>query len=57
VLQYYFNWIVPRGVFSVILTAGAIVMMVRGVAVSTKLAGLFFGFEMPVLIAVSVAAI
>jgi amino acid transporter len=57
VLQYYFNWNVPWGIFSVIFTAGAIVMMVRGVAVSTKLAGLFFGFEMLVLIVVSVAAI
>src|ERR1700735_217695 len=57
VLQYYFNWNVPWVVFSVILTAGAIMMMVRGVAVSTKLAGLFFGFEMLVLIVVSVAAL
>ena len=32
-------------------------MMVRGVAVSTKLAGFFFGFEMLVLIVVSVAAL
>ncbi len=40
-----------------IFTAGAIFMMVRGVAVSTKLAGLFFGFEMLVLIVVSVAAL
>jgi amino acid transporter len=38
-------------------TAGAMVMMVRGVAVSTKLAGLFFGFEMLVLIVVSIAAL
>jgi amino acid transporter len=30
-------------------------MMVRGVAVSTKLAGFFFGFEMLVLVVVSVA--
>jgi amino acid transporter len=57
VLQYYFNWNVPWVIFSVILTAGAIMMMVRGVAVSTKLAGLFFGFEMLVLIVVSVAAL
>ncbi len=57
VLQYYFNVDVPWVIFSVIFTAGAIVMMVRGVAVSTKLAGLFFGFEMLVLIVVSVAAI
>jgi amino acid transporter len=57
ILQYYFNVSVPWVIFSVILTAGAIVMMVRGVAVSTKLAGFFFGFEMLVLIVVSLAAI
>ena len=57
VLQYYFNVDIPWVIFSVVFTAGAIVMMVRGVAVSTKLAGLFFGFEMLVLIVVSVAAI
>lgn len=57
VLQYYFNVDIPWGIFSVVFTAGAIVMMVRGVAVSTKLAGLFFGFEMLVLIVVSVAAL
>src|SRR6516164_9016145 len=51
-LQYYFNVDIPWGIFSVVFTAGAIVMMVRGVAVSTKLAGLFFGFEMLVLIVV-----
>jgi amino acid transporter len=33
------------------------VMMYRGVAVSTKLAGLFFGFEMLVLVVVSIAAL
>jgi amino acid transporter len=57
VLQYYFNVDVPWGIFSVVFTAGAVLMMIRGVAVSTKLAGLFFGFEMLVLIVVSVAAI
>jgi amino acid transporter len=56
-LQYYLGWNVPWGILSVVLTAGAIVMMVRGVAVSTKLAGFFFGFEMLVLIVVSIAAI
>jgi amino acid transporter len=57
VLQYYFNWNVPWVIFSVLFTAGAMYMMFRGVAVSTKLAGLFFGFEMLVLIVVSVAAL
>jgi amino acid transporter len=56
-LQYYFGWNVPWIIFTVLLTAGAVVMMIRGVGVSTKLAGLFFGFEMLVLIVVSVAAI
>jgi amino acid transporter len=56
-LNYYFSWNVPWIIFSVIFTAGAVVMMYRGVAVSTKLAGAFFAFEMLVLIVVSVAAI
>jgi amino acid transporter len=56
-LNYYFSWNVPWIILSVILTAGAMVMMYRGVAVSTKLAGLFFGFEMLVLVVVSIAAI
>jgi amino acid transporter len=42
-------------VLTVILTAFAVVMMVRGVGVSTRIAGLFFGFEMLVLIVVSIA--
>src|ERR1700751_3300291 len=57
VLQYYFNVDIPWGIFSVVFTAGAVLMMIRGVAVPTKLAGLFFGFEMLVLIVVSVAAL
>jgi amino acid transporter len=57
VLNYYFGWNVPWGILSVILTAGSMVMMVRGVSVSTRLAGLFFGFEMLVLIVVSIALI
>jgi amino acid transporter len=56
-LNYYFKWNVPWGILSVILVAGAVVMMVRGVAVSTKLAGLFFAFELLVLVVVSVAAL
>src|SRR5215475_7799481 len=56
-LDYYFSWNVPWVIFSVIFTAGAMYMMFRGVAVSTKLAGLFFGFEMLVLIVVSLVAI
>jgi amino acid transporter len=57
VFAYYFHWNVPWIIWSVLLTAGSVVMMYRGVAVSTKLAGLFFGFEMLVLVIVSVAAL
>ena len=56
-LQYYFNWNVPWIIFSVLLTGGAVWMTIRGVAVSTKLAGFFFAFEMVVLVVVSVAAL
>jgi amino acid transporter len=56
-LQYYLGWNVPWVVFSVLLTAGAMVMMFRGVAVSTKLAGFFFGFELLVLVVVAVATL
>src|SRR6201997_5220851 len=37
VLNYYFGWNVPWIIWSVILTAGATVMTIRGVGVSTKL--------------------
>src|SRR5690349_23321807 len=57
ILNYYFQWNVPWIIFSVLLTGGAVYMTMRGVGVSTKLAGFFFAFEMLVLIVVSVAAI
>jgi len=57
VLNYYFGWNVPWIIWSVILTAGATMMTIRGVGVSTKLAGFFFAFEMLVLIVVSVAVL
>ena len=56
-LNYYLGWNIPWGIFTVILTALAVVMMIRGVSVSTKLAGFFFAFEMLVLVVVSVAAL
>jgi amino acid transporter len=57
VLSYYLGWNVPWIIFSVLLTAGAVAMMIRGVAVSTRLAGFFFGFEMVVLVIVAVATL
>ncbi|HTZ91132.1 MAG TPA: APC family permease [Streptosporangiaceae bacterium] len=56
-LNYYFGWNVPWIIWSVLLTGGAVVMMLRGVGVSTKLAGFFFGFELLVLVVVSVISL
>src|ERR1700683_4832543 len=56
-LQFYFNVSIPWIIFSAIFTAGAMFMMFRGVAVSTKLAGFFFAFELPVLLVVSIAVL
>jgi amino acid transporter len=50
---FHFPWIV----WTLILTALAVVLMVRGVAVSTKIAGLFFAIEMTVLVVVSIVTI
>jgi amino acid transporter len=56
-IQFYLNVSIPWIIFSAAFTAGAMFMMFRGVAVSTKLAGFFFGFELLVLLVVSVAAL
>ena len=56
-LQFYLNVSIPWIIFSAIFTAGAMYMMFRGVAVSTKLAGFFFGFELLVLLVVSIATL
>ncbi len=56
-LNYYFKWNIPWGILTVILTVAAVMMMVRGVALSTKVAGTFFGFELLMLVVVSVASI
>src|SRR5271154_581489 len=56
-LQFYFNVSIPWIIFSAVFTAGAMFMMFRGVAVSTKLAGYFFGFELLVLLVVPIAVL
>src|ERR1700683_4798523 len=56
-IQYYTGTAIPWIVFSAVFTAAAMYMMFRGVAVSTKLAGFFFGFELLVLLVVAVAAL
>jgi amino acid transporter len=56
-IQYYTGTAIPWVIFSAVFTAAAMYMMFRGVAVSTKLAGFFFGFELLVLLVVSVATL
>ena len=56
-LERYLSWNIPWGIFTVILTVGAVFLMIRGVSTSTKVAGFFFAFEIMVLIIVSVVAI
>src|SRR5579863_9923987 len=56
-IAYYTGTNIPWIIFSAIFTAAAMFMMFRGVAVSTKLAGFFFGFELLVLLVVSIAAL
>jgi amino acid transporter len=56
-LQFYFKVSIPWIIFSAVFTAGAMFMMFRGVAVSTKLAGFFFAFELVVLLVVSIAVL
>jgi amino acid transporter len=56
-IQYYTGTNIPWIVFSALFTAGAMFMMFRGVAVSTKLAGFFFAFELLVLLVVSIAVL
>ncbi|QMU71348.1 APC family permease [Streptacidiphilus sp. P02-A3a] len=56
-VQRYFHVTVPWGVLTVVLTGLAVLVMTRGVAVSTKLAGFFFAFEMLVLVVISVTVI
>ncbi len=56
-LQRYAHVNIPWGYLTAILTALAVLMMIRGVGLSTKIAGFFFGFEMLVLIIVSVTTL
>jgi amino acid transporter len=56
-IQFYLNVSIPWILFSAVFTAGAMFMMFRGVAVSTKLAGFFFGFELLVLLVVAIAVL
>lgn len=56
-LDHYLHWNIPWGILTVLLTAAAVYMMVRGVSVSTKAAGLFFAFEIVMLVVVAIATL
>jgi len=56
-LNYYFGWNIPWGIPSLILTVWATWMMVRGIKISTRVAGWFFAFEMVVLLIVSIGSL
>jgi amino acid transporter len=48
---------VPWIIWTLVFLAFAAVMMIRGIAISTKLAGIFFAFEMAILVIVSFFAL
>ncbi|WP_037671127.1 APC family permease [Streptomyces griseus] len=56
-LHHYTGLDFPWIVWTLLLTGAAVGLMLRGIVVSTKWAGYFFGVEMLVLVVVSVAAL
>ncbi|WP_327348125.1 APC family permease [Streptomyces europaeiscabiei] len=56
-LYHYTGVDLPWIIWTLLLTGLAVALMLRGVVVSTKWAGYFFGAEMLVLVVVSVAAL
>ena len=56
-LRHYTGVDLPWIIWTLLLTGLAVALMLRGVVVSTKWAGYFFGAEMLVLVVVSVAAL
>ena len=48
---------VPWIIWTLIFLAFAVFMMIRGISISTRIAGIFFAFEMLVLVVVSVVAL
>ncbi|WP_020140653.1 APC family permease [Streptomyces sp. 351MFTsu5.1] len=56
-LQHYTGVDLPWIIWTLLLTGLSVVLMLRGIVVSTKWAGYFFGVEMLMLVVVSVAAI
>ena len=48
---------VPWFIWTIVFLCFAVFMMIRGIKISTKVAGIFFAFEMAILIIVSIAAL
>ena len=60
ILQYYNVsglQSVPWIIWTLVFLAFAVAMMVRGISISTKIAGIFFAFEMLILVLVSILAL
>ncbi|ACU72202.1 amino acid permease-associated region [Catenulispora acidiphila DSM 44928] len=56
-LEYYAGWSPAWVVWTLVLTAASAALIVRGIVLSTKVAGFFFAVELVMLLVVSVAAI
>ncbi|MEZ0114344.1 amino acid transporter [Catenulispora sp. EB89] len=56
-LEFYAGWSPPWVVWTLVLTAASAALIVRGIVLSTKVAGFFFAVELVMLLVVSVAAI
>ncbi|MGW2829816.1 APC family permease [Streptomyces sp. NPDC001286] len=56
-LHHYTGVDIPWIIWTLLLTGASVVLMLRGIVVSTKWAGYFFAVEMLVLVVVSVAAL
>ena len=55
ILQHYLSITIPWQILTLVLTLGALYLIVSGAKPSTKVAAAFFGFELLLLVAVSVA--
>ncbi len=55
ILKHYLSITIPWQILSAVLTLGALYLIIGGAKPSTKVAALFFGFELVLLIAIAIA--
>jgi amino acid transporter len=55
IIQHYFSVAIPWQIFTVVLTGGALFLIIGGAKPSTNVAAAFFGFELILLVAVGIA--